>query len=295
MESVLELRKLNNWTIRNLGFKVGIGDLMTLGLVTMKVKSLPEDEITRIIVESASKEWIEVSNVDVVIVGAGPSGMTAARYLAKKGFRVVVFERKLSFGGGIGGGGMLFHKVVLGEPADQVLREAGCKLIPAGNGIYVADAAEMIAKLASGAIDAGARIIMGVTVDDVIYRENPLRVEGVCIQWSAVQIAGLHVDPMFVRSRAVVDATGHDAEVITIASKKIPNISLTMVGEKSAYSELSEQLIIEKTGKVIDGLYVAGMAVASVHGLPRMGPIFGAMLLSGKIVAEVIERDLKRR
>ncbi|MDI9619426.1 MAG: sulfide-dependent adenosine diphosphate thiazole synthase [Candidatus Nezhaarchaeota archaeon] len=259
----------------------------------MRLKSLAENEITRIIVEQACKEWMDVSRTDVVIVGAGPSGMTAAKYLAERGVKVVLFERRLSFGGGIGGGGMLFHKVVLGEPADEILREVGCKPTPVGEGIYVVDAAEMIARLASGAIDAGAKIIMGVTVDDVIYRENPLRIEGVCIQWSAVQIAGLHVDPIFVRSKAVIDATGHDAEVITVASRKVPGLSLALKGERSAYSELSEQLVVERTGKIVEGLYATGMAVAAVEGLPRMGPIFGSMLLSGRKVAEIVEGDLR--
>lgn len=150
-----------------------------------------------------------------------------------------------------------------------------------------------MAKLAVGAIDAGAKIIHGVQVDDVIIRTNPLRVVGVAIQWSAVIMSGLHVDPLFVYSRAVVDATGHDAEVLSVVSRKVPEAELVVPGEKSAYAEEAEKLVVEKTGKVIPGLYVAGMAVASLYNLPRMGPIFAGMLLSGKRVAEVIVNDLK--
>jgi len=253
-----------------------------------------EERISRAIMRGAMSDWLKLSNVDVIIVGAGPSGMTAAKYIAEKGFSTVVFEGRLSFGG-IGGGGMLFHKIVVDESSIPILRDFNMRFDwDAEENLYVLDASELMAKLAAGAIDAGAKIIFGVNVEDVIYRENPLRIEGVVIQWSTVALSGLHVDPLFVKSRAVVDATGHDAEVLRIVAKKLPEIQLSIHGEKSAYSEISEKAVVERTGRILPGLYVAGMSTAALYGLPRMGPIFSSMLLSGKKVVEAILRDLKQ-
>ncbi|MEM1515387.1 MAG: sulfide-dependent adenosine diphosphate thiazole synthase, partial [Candidatus Bathyarchaeia archaeon] len=145
----------------------------------------------------------------------------------------------------------------------------------------VVDVAEIIAKLASKAIDYGAKIILGVTIDDVIYRGHPPRIVGVVVQWSSVMMAGLHVDPIGIKARAVVDCTGHEAEVVSVISKKIPELNINVRGEKSIWAHEVEKLVIEGTRKVCPGLFVAGMAVAAIGQTPRMGPIFGGMLLSG--------------
>ncbi|MDT7902715.1 MAG: sulfide-dependent adenosine diphosphate thiazole synthase [Caldivirga sp.] len=254
---------------------------------------IAESEITRAIVKYALRDLDEYSKVDVLIVGAGPSGMTAAYYLAKAGLKTLVLERRFSFGGGIGGAANHLPRIVVEYPASEILSEVGVRLYEYGDGLFVVDPAEMIAKLASRAIDAGAKFLLGVHVDDVVFRDNPPRVTGVAVIWSTVQMAGVHTDPIFLEAKAVVDATGHDAEVVAVASRKTPELGIKLYGEKSAYVDAAEDLVVKYTGKVVDGLYVTGMAVAAVHGLPRMGPIFGSMLLSGKRVAELIISDLK--
>ena len=252
-----------------------------------------ESRISKAIWESTSRDWLDIIDSDVVIVGAGPSGLTAASYLAKSGFKTTLIERRLSFGGGIGGGGMQLHKIVVDGRALKVLEDFKVRYSYLEKyDLYVLDSAELMAKLASVAIDSGARLIHGLTVEDLIVREDPFRVEGVVVQWSSVLLAGLHVDPLFIHSKAVVDATGHDAEVLRILERKNPSLGIKVPGERSAYSELSELSVVERTGKVVEGLYVTGMAVAALNQLHRMGPIFSGMLLSGRKVAEEIIRDL---
>ena len=88
----------------------------------------------------------------------------------------------------------------------------------------------------------------------------------------------------------MVDATGHDIEVVRVVHKKVSSALKTptgqIEGEKSMWSDKAERLTLDNTREVFPGLYVAGMAANATFGGPRMGPIFGGMLLSGEKVAK---------
>ena len=70
---------------------------------------LEEITISRAIIDSYWKKLGKILEVDVAICGAGPSGLVCATTLAKKKRKVVIFEKKLSIGGGMWAGGMFFN------------------------------------------------------------------------------------------------------------------------------------------------------------------------------------------
>lgn len=252
--------------------------------------------ISKAITESYIKDLLEAMEVDVAIVGAGPAGLVAAYYLAKEKINTAIFERKLSIGGGIWGGGMMFNKIVVQDEGKEILDEFGITTTKYQEGYYVAHAIEMASALCLQAIKAGARIFNLVSVEDVVIREND-KVSGLVLNWSPVSTAKLHIDPLAIKANLVIDATGHDCEVCHLVTRKIGANLRTptgnIPGEKPMWAEMAEKQVVENTKEVYPGLIVAGMAASAVFGLPRMGPIFGGMLLSGRRAANLAIELLK--
>ena len=256
---------------------------------------LDEIVISRAIIESYKDKLVKALDVDVAIVGAGPAGMVCGYYLAKAGKKVVLFERKLSVGGGMWGGGIMFNEIVVQEKAKGILDEMGVETRLYEKGYYLADSIESVSTICSKAVKAGLKIFNLMSVEDVMVRGK--KVAGLVLNWSAVEMAHLHVDPITMRAKFVVDATGHPAEVARIIERKsgirLNTKSGKTMGEQSMWAEVGEETIVKNSKEVCSGLYACGMCANAVFGGPRMGPVFGGMLLAGKKVAKEIEKRIK--
>ena len=247
-------------------------------------QKVSEASITKAIVSEFTKWFEEYIVSDAIIIGAGPSGLVAARELATEGLKTLVVESNNYLGGGFWIGGYLMNTVTFRAPSQEILDEFGIRYKEVEPGLFTADAPEACSKVIAAACDAGVKILNMTRFDDVVHRNN--RVEGVVINWSPVAALPRQltcVDPVSLESKVIIDATGHDAFVYRSLEKR-GLLKLSDFGPMDVAS--SEDLVVEKTGQIYPGLIVTGMATSSAYGIPRMGPTFGGMLVAGKKAAQ---------
>jgi thiamine thiazole synthase len=254
------------------------------------VSNITETSISKAIVDSYHQKLFCQISSDVVIVGAGPSGLTAALYLASTGKKVTILEKRLAPGGGVWGGAMGMNAVVVQQDALPILDTARVRHGFGQEGLYRVDAAELACALCLEAIRRGATLLSLVTLEDVCVHRD--RVTGVVVNRTG--LAGvLPVDPLVLTAAVVIDATGHEAVVV----ERLRNLGLvppgaeqSRAGEGPMNAAAGETFVVDRVTEVYPGVWVTGMAVSATFGGPRMGPIFGGMLLSGKRVAELIRK-----
>ncbi len=250
-----------------------------------------EVDITKAIADEFHSVLIDRAESDVIIIGAGPAGLTAGRELSTMGFKVLIIEQNNYLGGGYWLGGYMMNPVTVREPAQKIWDELGIPYKKVGNGLYLTPGPHAVSKLIAATCDAGVKFLNLTKFDDLVLKNG--RVEGVVVNWMPVSALPRNitcVDPVAFESKMLIDASGHDS----VAIKRLVDRKLVdWKGMNPMYVNEGEEHVVEKTGEVYPGLVAAGMSVTEMYGLARMGPTFGSMLFSGKKAAEITAAKIK--
>lgn len=247
--------------------------------------------VSRAIIDTYHEDYRQALQSDVLITGAGPSGLMAAVDLARGGCNVTIIERKLMTGGGIPGGGMTMSRVAVQEEALPIMEDLGVRTRKYET-LYVCDSVELAAALTLKAIQSGARILNTHTVEDLCMENG--KVVGLVVNKTGIY-GVLHVDPLMFHAKVVLDSTGHDMALAKMLQCKVedpPARKTQIPGEGPMDAWNAEKFVVDNSGRYYPGLYLSGMAVCAAFGGPRMGPIFGGMLLSGRKVAQEMMVEL---
>lgn len=96
------------------------------------------------------------------------------------------------------------------------------------------------------------------------------------------------MDPNTINAPVIISTTGHDGPFGAFSVKRL--VSMQQIdklgGMRGLDMNTAEDAIVKRTREIVPGLIVGGMELSEVDGANRMGPTFGAMVLSGVKAAE---------
>ncbi|KAG1453021.1 hypothetical protein G6F56_007671 [Rhizopus delemar] len=265
-----------------------------------KFAPIRESQVSREMVTRYMNDMLHYAESDVVIVGCGSAGLSCAWELSKDpSLKIAIIEQSVSPGGGCWLGGQLFSAMVVRKPADKFLDELEIPYDEKDDYVVVKHAALFTSTILSKILlRPNVKLFNATAVEDLIVKNN--KVAGVVTNWTLVTLnhnTQSCMDPNVIESKVIVSGTGHDGPMGASGVKRLESIGLIdhKKGMLSLDMNAAEDDIVRYTREVVPGMVVTGMELAELDGAPRMGPTFGAMLISGQKAAYAVRASLARQ
>ncbi|XP_066395340.1 thiamine thiazole synthase 2, chloroplastic-like [Miscanthus floridulus] len=256
-------------------------------LTSFRFSPIKESVVSREMTRRYMTDMITYADTDVVIVGAGSAGLSCAYELSKDPtVSIAIVEQSVSPGGGAWLGGHLF------------LDELGVAYDEGEDYVVIKHAALFTSTVMSRLLARpNVKLFNAVAVEDLIVKQG--RVGGVVTNWALVSMnhdTQSCMDPNVMEAKVVVSSCGHDGPFGATGVKRLQDIGMisAVPGMKALDMNTAEDEIVRLTREVVPGMIVTGMEVAEIDGAPRMGPTFGAMMISGQKAAHLALQALGR-
>ncbi|EAW06540.1 thiamine thiazole synthase [Aspergillus clavatus NRRL 1] len=276
-----------------------------------KFAPIRESQVSRAMTRRYFQDLDKYAESDIVIVGAGSCGLSTAYVLAKArpDLKIAIVEASVSPGGGAWLGGQLFSAMILRRPAELFLNEIGVPYEEDANPNYVVvkHASLFTSTLLSKVLSfPNVKLFNATAVEDLVTRPSAsgdpkeTRIAGVVVNWTLVT---LHhddhscMDPNTINAPLIISTTGHDGPFGAFCAKRLVSMNAVdkLGGMRGLDMNSAEDAIVKNTREVTKGLIIGGMELSEIDGFNRMGPTFGAMVLSGVKAAEEALRVFDER
>ncbi|KAJ3003626.1 triosephosphate isomerase, partial [Thoreauomyces humboldtii] len=203
--------------------------------------------------------------------------------------KVALIEASVAPGGGAWVGGQLFTPMVVRKPAHLLLDDLNIQYDEKENYVVLKHAGLFTATiLAKVLASPNVKLFNATSVEDFIIKGSV--VTGVVTNWALVTKAhGTQscMDPQVMEAGVVISSCGHDGPFGATGVRRLAELGMIekLKGMRALDMQAAEDDVVKMTQEIVPGMIVTGMEVAEAYGTARMGPTFGAMLLSGRKAA----------